>query len=73
MHISGGGSASPATVSFPGAYSGEYFITYNTSLSHTQKIGTDPGININIYQTLSSYTIPGPQVFSCNESSSSAL
>jgi len=25
----------------------------------------DPGILINIYQTLSSYTIPGPSVFTC--------
>ncbi|KAF5371495.1 hypothetical protein D9615_009651 [Tricholomella constricta] len=49
LEITGGGSTSPATVSFPGAYS-----------------GTDPGIKINIYQTLSSYTIPGPPVFSCN-------
>ncbi|KAI0751843.1 glycoside hydrolase family 61 protein [Daedaleopsis nitida] len=27
--------------------------------------GTDPGIKINIYQTLSNYTIPGPAVFTC--------
>jgi len=26
---------------------------------------SDPGITINIYQTLSSYTIPGPAVFKC--------
>jgi len=26
---------------------------------------TDPGILINIYETLSSYTIPGPSVFTC--------
>jgi len=26
---------------------------------------SDPGITINIYQTLSSYTIPGPAVFTC--------
>jgi len=26
---------------------------------------SDPGITINIYQTLSSYTIPGPSVFKC--------
>lgn len=26
---------------------------------------SDPGILINIYQTLSSYTIPGPSVFTC--------
>ncbi|TFY80156.1 hypothetical protein EWM64_g3855 [Hericium alpestre] len=48
LQITGGGSAQPATVSFPGAYS-----------------GTDPGIKINIYQTLPSYTVPGPPVFSC--------
>ncbi|KAH9924284.1 glycosyl hydrolase family 61-domain-containing protein [Epithele typhae] len=52
MQITGGGSTKPATVSFPGAYS-----------------GTDPGIKINIYQTLSSYTIPGPAVFQCGGSS----
>jgi len=51
MSISGGGSASPATVSFPGAY-------------HS----TDPGITINIYQTLQNYTIPGPAPFSCSGS-----
>ncbi|KII90867.1 glycoside hydrolase family 61 protein [Plicaturopsis crispa FD-325 SS-3] len=27
--------------------------------------GTDPGIKINIYQTLANYTIPGPSVFTC--------
>jgi len=48
LKITGGGSKSPATVSFPGAYS-----------------GSDPGIKINIYQTLSSYTVPGPAVFTC--------
>jgi len=42
------GAKTPATVSFPGAYS-----------------ATDPGILINIYQTLTSYTIPGPSVFTC--------
>lgn len=42
LQITGGGSANPATVSFPGAYK-----------------GTDPGIKINIYQTLQNYTIPG--------------
>jgi len=46
--IGGSGAKSPATVSFPGAYS-----------------ATDPGILINIYQTLSSYTIPGPTKFTC--------
>ncbi|KAG5650131.1 hypothetical protein H0H81_000592 [Sphagnurus paluster] len=49
IQITGGGSTSPATVNFPGAYK-----------------GTDPGISVNIYSGLSSYTIPGPSVFSCN-------
>jgi len=48
INVTGGGSKSPATVSFPGAYSAK-----------------DPGILINIYATLSSYTIPGPPVFTC--------
>ncbi|KAF4576625.1 hypothetical protein EYR36_004603 [Pleurotus pulmonarius] len=30
--------------------------------------GSDPGITINIYQTLSGYTIPGPRPFSCSGS-----
>ncbi|KAI0366888.1 hypothetical protein BV20DRAFT_951183 [Pilatotrama ljubarskyi] len=34
--------------------------------------GTDPGIKINIYQKLSSYTVPGPAVFSCNGQSAPA-
>ncbi|KAF8294821.1 hypothetical protein DL93DRAFT_2068470, partial [Clavulina sp. PMI_390] len=43
------GTATPSTVSFPGAYS-----------------GSDPGILINIYYpTVTSYTIPGPPVFTC--------
>jgi len=32
--------------------------------------GTDPGITINIYQNLTSYTIPGPSVFTCAGGSS---
>lgn len=32
--------------------------------------GTDPGVKINIYQTLKNYTIPGPSVFSCDGSAS---
>jgi len=54
IQITGGGSTSPATVSFPGAYK-----------------GTDPGITVNIYYPLlTSYTIPGPPVFSCSGSGS---
>ncbi|KAI0310684.1 glycoside hydrolase, partial [Amylostereum chailletii] len=48
LQITGGGSAVPNTVNFPGAYS-----------------GSDPGITINIYQPLTSYTVPGPEVFTC--------
>ncbi|KAB8076841.1 glycosyl hydrolase family 61-domain-containing protein [Aspergillus leporis] len=33
---------------------------------------TDPGILVNIYQTLSSYTIPGPALFSGSSSSGSS-
>ncbi|KAF6757592.1 glycosyl hydrolase family 61-domain-containing protein [Ephemerocybe angulata] len=52
LKISGGGNASPATVSFPGAYK-----------------GTDPGVTVNIYSNLSSYVIPGPEVFTCSAGS----
>ncbi|KAF8311888.1 hypothetical protein DL93DRAFT_1371184 [Clavulina sp. PMI_390] len=45
--ITGGGSANPAKVSFPGAYS-----------------MTDPGLTVNIYYPIpTSYTVPGPAVF----------
>ncbi|KAG9014637.1 hypothetical protein FRB94_011815 [Tulasnella sp. JGI-2019a] len=43
INVTGTGTATPAGVSLPGAYS-----------------ATDPGILINIYQQLNSYTIPGP-------------
>ncbi|KAG8884629.1 hypothetical protein FRB97_003685 [Tulasnella sp. 331] len=46
INVTGGGTATPAGVSLPGAYS-----------------ATDPGILINIYQQLNSYTIPGPQPY----------
>jgi len=56
INVTGGGSTSPPTVSFPGAYS-----------------GTDPGIKIDIYYpTVTSYTIPGPTVFSCGGGSGPA-
>ncbi|TVY71567.1 putative endo-beta-1,4-glucanase D [Lachnellula suecica] len=49
INVTGGtGTATPSTVSFPGAYS-----------------ASDPGILINIYQTLTSYAIPGPTHFTC--------
>ena len=47
LSVTGGGSATPATVLFPGAYS-----------------ATDPGILINIYEKLTSYTAPGPAIYS---------
>ncbi|KAF8169008.1 glycosyl hydrolase family 61-domain-containing protein [Mycena galopus ATCC 62051] len=48
--ITGGGSTSPATVSFPGAYAGtDPGITVNI-----------------YYPLLTNYTIPGPPVFSCS-------
>ncbi|KIO24778.1 hypothetical protein M407DRAFT_25835 [Tulasnella calospora MUT 4182] len=49
INVTGGGSANPATVSFPGAYK-----------------GTDPGIKYNLYAGSTTYTIPGPPVFTCN-------
>jgi len=49
INIVGGGAASPSAVSFPGAYN-----------------ANDPGILIDIYYpTVTSYTIPGPTVFTC--------
>ncbi|CAE6424957.1 unnamed protein product [Rhizoctonia solani] len=47
LQVTGGGSASPATVKFPGAYK-----------------ATDPGILFNLYGSYTTYTIPGPAVFS---------
>ncbi|KAF8755045.1 Glycoside Hydrolase Family 61 [Rhizoctonia solani] len=47
-----GGSASPATVKFPGAYS-----------------PTDPGILFDLYGGYTSYTIPGPAVYTAGGSS----
>ncbi|KAG9121201.1 hypothetical protein FRC07_002949 [Ceratobasidium sp. 392] len=53
INVTGGGSASPATVSFPGAYSG----TDPGIL-----------VNI-YYPPLTNYTIPGPRPFTCDGSS----
>ncbi|EIN04298.1 glycoside hydrolase family 61 protein [Punctularia strigosozonata HHB-11173 SS5] len=49
LQITGGGSTNPSPTV---AFPGAYS-------------ATDPGILINIYQTLSNYTIPGPAVFTC--------
>ncbi|KAG9018747.1 hypothetical protein FRB90_010054 [Tulasnella sp. 427] len=54
INVTGGGSASPATVSFPGAYKG-------TDPGIT--------INI-YYPAVTNYTIPGPRPFTCSGSSS---
>ncbi|QRW11838.1 glycoside hydrolase family 61 protein [Ceratobasidium sp. AG-Ba] len=52
INVTGGGSASPATVSFPGAYKGsDPGITVNI-----------------YYPPLTSYTIPGPRPFTCDGS-----
>ncbi|KAJ8096256.1 hypothetical protein PM082_011403 [Marasmius tenuissimus] len=49
INVTDGGNASSATVSFPGAYK-----------------GTDPGVTFNLYwPPFTSYTIPGPKVFTC--------
>ncbi|KAJ7342665.1 glycoside hydrolase family 61 protein I [Mycena albidolilacea] len=50
IQITGGGSTSPATVSFPGAYHG-------TDPGITTNI---------YYPLLTNYTVPGPPVFSCS-------
>ncbi|THH09844.1 hypothetical protein EW145_g1744 [Phellinidium pouzarii] len=56
LEITGGGSTEPATVSFP----------EGVTISWRHNIG----ITIDIYQTLPSYTVPGPSVFSCSSDSS---
>ena len=66
--VGGTGAKTPATVSFPGAYAGAPRLKPSTHCPVLKKIlhaGTDPGIKINIYQTLTSYTVPGPAVFTC--------
>lgn len=67
LQVTGGGNASPATVSFPGAYKGTHFFISNFEVIADYQIlslGTDPGITINIYQTLKSYTVPGTSALS---------
>jgi len=47
--VGGTGSKTPSTVSFPGAYSGSH-----------------PGVKINLYwPVVTSYSVPGPSVFTC--------
>ncbi|KAG9020148.1 hypothetical protein FS837_008560, partial [Tulasnella sp. UAMH 9824] len=52
LKITGGGSASPSGVSFPGAYS-----------------LNDPGILFTLYTSFTTYTIPGPTVYTPGGSS----
>jgi cellulase len=75
IQITGGGSTSPATVSFPGAYHGTFKLTLLDVIRRTMTdpyqslflTGSDPGITTNIYYPpVTSYTIPGPPVFSCS-------
>lgn len=49
LNISGGGSGSPSPLV---AFPGAYK-------------GSDPGVTVNIYNNLQSYTIPGPAVWKC--------
>ena len=46
LSVFGGGSATPETVTFPGAYK-----------------ASDPGIHVDIHSALSSYVVPGPDVY----------
>lgn len=63
LRITGGGSTTPNTVSFPGAYSGMYTLNnLRADLTHSRALGSDPGIKINIYQSLTGYTIPGTRL-----------
>lgn len=61
------GTASPETVSFPGAYSvcaSMIGYIYNRRTNRVQ--GEDPGITVNIYYPpLTEYIVPGPDVFTC--------
>lgn len=69
LQITEGGKTSPATVSFPGAYHGKpksYLGMVDKRHLLAISLGSDPGITINIYTSLSGYTIPGPPVFSCS-------
>jgi hypothetical protein len=61
INVSGGsGSASPATVSLPGAYKVRYYQQLVVAASNRTQ-ANDPGILLSIYYPpLTSYTIPGP-------------
>ncbi|KAI5854242.1 glycosyl hydrolase family 61-domain-containing protein [Tricharina praecox] len=54
LKVTGGGSANPSGVAFPGGYS-----------------LTDPGILFNLYGSYTTYTVPGPAVYTGGASSGS--
>jgi len=60
INVTGGGSASPATVKLPGAYS---LVSFSAMAAVSASIDAhpknDPGILFNIYSSYSSYTVPG--------------
>ena len=59
INVTGGtGTKTPATVSLPGAYKVRCDI-FEKWLNYWHEKASDPGILINIYKTLTSYTIPG--------------
>ncbi|CCA72221.1 related to endoglucanase IV [Serendipita indica DSM 11827] len=65
VKVTGGGSASPATVSLPGAVCDSSPVTIESSFVSTYA-ATDPGILFDPYSSFTSYTIPGPSVFTCS-------
>ena len=73
VNVTGGtGTVSPTTYSIPGIYKVGTLSDYLSPLTNKSQ-ATDPGILINIYTMTSSstYTIPGPGLFSCDGSSTS--
>ena len=68
--VGGSGSKKPSTVSLPGAYkvcSPEPALDAREDEKLTLLLkGSDPGVTINIYYPpVTSYTVPGPKVFTC--------
>ena len=60
INVTGGsGSKTPATVSFPGAYSGTDPGRSSCPQWCPSKSDSPIGVKVNIYQTLANYTIPG--------------
>jgi len=62
LTVTGSGSSAPAGVSFPGAYKATGTFIYNDMKQESYQSHLDPGIQINIYQKLTSYTAPGPAI-----------